>query len=246
MRLTAPDTGALLATLLFSLPAALASDSLTLYLPAKPNPFSLPPSTHATLSSRGVHLSAPLSSSNTFVFRNVTPGSYLADVHCQTDAFHPLRIDVVEAVDAAEQEVVRAWETFRGNDWGNKGEVVPVREGSKGRGFEVRALGGKNYFMERPTFSVFSILKNPMILMALVSLVMLVGMPKLMENMDPEMRAEFEAHQKSSPMNAVMGGQASGENPLGNFDMAAYLAGSNKKEGGNNGGGSAKSQGVRR
>lgn len=30
--------------------------------------------------------------------------------------------------------------------------------------------------------SVFSILKNPMILMALVSLVLLVGMPKLMDS----------------------------------------------------------------
>lgn len=67
--------------------------------------------------------------------------------------------------------------------------------------------------------------------------------------MDPELRAEFESQQKNSPMNAVMNAQASGENPLTNFDMAAYLAGSNKKEGGNsgnNGGGSSKNQGVRR
>ncbi|KAF4974735.1 hypothetical protein FZEAL_8405 [Fusarium zealandicum] len=245
MRLSTTDTGALFAALLTLLPAALASDSLTLYLPAKPNPFTLPPSTHATLSSAGVHVSAPLSSSNTFVFHNVSSGSYLADVHCPTDGFHPLRIDV-----QADENVVQAWETFRGNDWGNKGEVVPVKDGSKGRGFEIRALGGKNYFMERPQFSVLTILKNPMILMALVSLVLLVGMPKLMENMDPEMRAEFEAQQKSSPMNAVMSGQSSGDNPLANFDMAAYLAGSNKKEGGNggstNGGGAAKSQGVSR
>ncbi|KAF4991751.1 hypothetical protein FDECE_13927 [Fusarium decemcellulare] len=248
MRLTTPDAGALFAAFLSFVPSALASDSLTLYLPAKPNPFTLPPSTHATLSSSGVQFSAPLSASNTFVFRNVTPGSYLADVHCPTDAYHPLRIDI-QAADGAEDEIVQAWETFRGNDWGNKGEVVPVREGSKGRGFEVRALGGKNYFMERPQFSVLTILKNPMILMALVSLVLLVGMPKLMDSMDPELRAEFEAQQKNSPMNAVMSGQASGDNPLSNFDMAAYLAGSNKKEGGNggnNGGSAAKSQGVRR
>lgn len=147
MRLTAPETGALLGALLSF---ALASEPLTLYLPAKPNPFTLPPSTHATLSSSGAHYSAPLSSANTFVFRNVTPGSYLADVHAPTDAFHPLRIDVQVVEGAAEHDVVQAWETFRGNDWGNKGEVVPVREGSKGRGFEVRAIGSKSYFMERP------------------------------------------------------------------------------------------------
>ncbi|KAG7437299.1 ER membrane protein complex subunit 7 [Fusarium oxysporum f. sp. raphani] len=199
------ETSAILALL----PLALA-DSLTLYLPSNPNPFSIPANTHATLSSAGVHFSAPLSSANTFVFHNVTPGSYLADVH-----------------------------------W----EVVQVKEGSKGRGFELRAIGGKNYFMERPQFSVFAILKNPMILMALVSLVLMVGMPKLMDSMDPEMRAEFEAQRKNSPLSAAMTGQSSGDNPLTNFDMAAYLAGSKPKEStpANNGGnGNTKNQGVRR
>ncbi|RBR05754.1 hypothetical protein FVER53590_09491 [Fusarium verticillioides] len=237
------ETSALLALL----PLTLA-DSLTLYLPSNPNPFSIPANTHATLSSAGVHFSAPLSSANTFVFHNVTPGSYLADVHCPTDAFHPLRIDVQLAEDG-EEGIVRAWETYRGNDWGNKGEVVQVKEGSKGRGFELRAIGGKNYFMERPQFSVFAILKNPMILMALVSLVLMVGMPKLMDSMDPEMRAEFEAQRKSSPLSAAMTGQSTGDNPLTNFDMAAYLAGSKPKEStpaSSGGNGNTKNQGVRR
>ncbi|RGP62830.1 er membrane complex subunit [Fusarium longipes] len=248
MRFTVFNTNALFAALL-ALPAALASDSLTLYLPAKPNPFTLPASTHATLSSAGVHISAPLSSANTFVFHNVTPGSYLADVHCPTDAFHPLRIDV-QLEESGDEGIVRAWETFRGNDWNNKGEVVSVKEGSKGRGFEIRAIGGKNYFMERPQFSVFSILKNPMILMAVVSLVLMVGMPKLMDSMDPEMRAEFEEQRKNSALSGVMSGQASSDNPLTNFDMAAYLAGSKPKDSGSsaavNNGGNAKNQGVRR
>lgn len=62
---------------------------------------------------------------------------------------------------------------------------------------------------------------------------------------DPELRAEFEEHQKKSPVNAMMSGQGGGENPLGNFDMAAFLAGSNKKDGGN-AASSTKNQGVRR
>ncbi|KAH7153052.1 hypothetical protein EDB81DRAFT_790371 [Dactylonectria macrodidyma] len=243
MRVVAAPTDALLGLLaLFLLPAAASAASLTLYLPAKPNPFSLPSTTHATLSTLGSQYSAPLTASNSFVFHNVTPGSYLADVHCQTDAYHPLRIDVADTG-------VQAWETFRGNDWANKGEAVPAREGSGGRGVEVRALGGKSYFMERPTFSVFTILKNPMILMGLVSMGIFIGMPYLMENMDPELRAEFENHQKQSPMNAVMsGGQGGGDNPLGNFDMAAYLAGSGKKDSGSGSGSgsSGKGQGGKR
>jgi hypothetical protein len=98
--------------------------------------------------------------------------------------------------------------------------------------------------------SVFSILKNPMILMAVVSLGLMVGMPKLMDSMDPEMRAEFEEQRKNSALSGVMSGQASSDNPLTNFDMAAYLAGSKPKEGGSpvasNNGGNVKNQGVRR
>jgi hypothetical protein len=113
-----------------------------------------------------------------------------------------------------------------------------------------------------------------MILMGLASMVMFVGMPKLMDNstslshssrirkailtpvlVDPEMKAEFEARQAQGPLASLMGGGGGGggggnaqdANPLGNFDMASYLAGSGKKEGGNGGNGaSSKSQGVRR
>jgi ER membrane protein complex subunit 7 len=45
------------------------------------------------------------------------------------------------------------------------------------------------------------------------------------------MRAEFEERQKNNPMNSILGGGAqSGQGPIGNFDMAAFLAGSSKKE----------------
>lgn len=141
--------------LLALLPLALATPqtSITLSLPPSaslPNPFSLPPSTRASLSSLGVLLTAPLSTQNTFVFRNVTPGSYLADIACATHAFAPLRVDV----DLLGGEggvgggvTVKAWETYRGNEWGNRGEgVVPAGEAGW---LEVRVLGGKGYFSER-------------------------------------------------------------------------------------------------
>lgn len=72
------------------------------------------------------------------------------------------------------------------------------------------------------------------------------------------MRAEFEARQKAGPMASLLGA-ASGagaasqqDSPIGNFDMAAYLAGSKESSsgGGGNGGsgngGAPKNQGVRR
>jgi ER membrane protein complex subunit 7 len=57
------------------------------------------------------------------------------------------------------------------------------------------------------------------------------------------MRAEFEERQKSSSTNALMPG-AQQANPLGNFDAAAWLAGSGKKSEG--GGDRAVEKGVKR
>ncbi|KAL7951002.1 hypothetical protein V8C42DRAFT_308225 [Trichoderma barbatum] len=207
--------------------AALSAAQLTITvsLPSKPNPFLLPPSTHATLSSLRKHLNAPLTTVNTFNFHNVSADSYLLDVHCATDVFHPLRVDV------GEDGEVKAWETYRGNEWANKGEEVQVKSEGGSRAFGVKAAGTKIFFVDRPAFSVFSILKNPMILMGLVTMGIVFGMPYLMDNMDPELRAEFEERQKESPMNNIMANAQGGQNPLGNFDMAAYLAGSGKKEG---------------
>jgi O-acetylhomoserine/O-acetylserine sulfhydrylase len=127
--------------------------------PALPNPHLLPAATHATLTTAGRALSAPLSTANTFVFRDVAPGSYLVDVHCATHGFVPYRLDVTFPRLTGEEKgdkaggglEVSAWETFRGNDWGNKGEGVPVGVAVGGGEVEVevRVRGGKGYFMER-------------------------------------------------------------------------------------------------
>ena len=69
------------------------------------------------------------------------------------------------------------------------------------------------------------------------------------------MKAEFEQRQKEGPMAMLSGGGGGGgsggsqPNPLGDFDMAAYLAGSGKKDkngGGGGGSGGSKNQGVKR
>ncbi|KAI1353306.1 hypothetical protein F5Y01DRAFT_277563 [Xylaria sp. FL0043] len=222
-----PKTAALAVyalSLLFS-PASAAT--ITLSIPASPqipNPAALPPSTHASLTALGAAFQAPLTTANTFIFRNVTPGSYLCDVHCATHGFAPLRVDVLSATAGEDGEVgqLRVWETFRGNDWENKGEEIKAADGAA---FPVKVLGSKVYYTERGSFSIFSILKNPMILMGLVSLAIFIGMPKLMENMDPEMRAEFEEQSKKNPMNSLISGPQPGSNPMGNFDVAGFLAG---------------------
>lgn len=110
-----------------------------------------------------------------------------------------------------------------------------------------------------------------MILLGLISMAIFIGMPYLVENstfspprsstpvgspeanselfpVDPEMRAEFEERQKSNPMNSLLSGaQPGGQGPMGDFDMAAFLAGSNKKEASGSGGSSTpREKGGRR
>ncbi|KAH3955553.1 hypothetical protein HBH53_003900 [Parastagonospora nodorum] len=188
------------------------------------NPSTLPSTTHATLQSSGEPLDAYLTPSNTFNFANVSEGSYLATVHCRDYIFEPLRIDVSleEAVEGSgeKKEVVKAWQTFLGNEWDNKGESRG--EGGNGLVIEARVVGTKFYYQERGGFSPLSFLKNPMILMAVVSMGLMFGMPKLMENMDPEMKQEFEEMQK----NGVLGsGTTNTAQQLQNFDLASWMAG---------------------
>lgn len=134
------------ATVLATLQTVLALD-ITLHLPHKPNPNSLPATTHATLSSLHTYHSAPLSTANTFIFHNVSAESYLLDIHCATDVFQPIRVDVGA-------DWIQAWETFRGGDWGNKGEVLTVDENKNG--IVARAIGGKSYYSERPACECFN------------------------------------------------------------------------------------------
>lgn len=108
------------------------------------NPSILPPSTHATLFAAGVHLSAPLSRKNTFTFRNLSTNSYLLTIHSRDYDFVPLRVDVsaplvpgtdekgaaIQETARDGQELVEVWQTFRGNEWDNKGELRGRGEGT--------------------------------------------------------------------------------------------------------------------
>lgn len=119
--------------------------------------------------------------------------------------FAPLRVDLHEG----EVKEVEVWGTFRGNEWANKGEASSIKklreEGVDIWAFELKVGPQKEYFLERPgcespsldrwkggsimrnllilqKVSPFSLLKNPMILIAGVSMLIVFGMPYLMDN----------------------------------------------------------------
>ncbi|KAL5355450.1 hypothetical protein BJX96DRAFT_170684 [Aspergillus floccosus] len=213
-----------------------AASALTITIPPStllPNPNALPAGTHATLTSLpGTQdglvshpITAPLTRSATFVFPRLPTSqaeSYLLDIRSKEFVFAPYRVDV-----AADGSVIGVWETFRGNPWDNRGveKFAAFPGGEKGDvSVEAKVVARRGFYEQRSKFSPLSLFKNPMILLALVALGFTFGMPKLMENMDPEMRAEFEAHSRASPITgATRGAVAGGGAP--NFDLAGWMAG---------------------
>ncbi|KAJ5222764.1 uncharacterized protein N7469_009004 [Penicillium citrinum] len=214
--------------LIFTLLVNLAAASLTINIP----PINTPPESEPSLTR-----------SSTLVFRNIPSGhpeSYLLDIRSSEYVFAPYRVDV-----AADGSILGVWETFRGNPWDNRGAEKYVVDVANKRTVnvivEAKVLGRKNFYEERAKFSPLSLVKNPMILLAIVALVFTLGMPKLMENstyfaysdfspifflqvliksVDPEMRAEFEQQQRASPISGAGSAMAGG-----GFDLAGWMAG---------------------
>jgi hypothetical protein len=170
-------------------------------------------------------------------FSNITTvGSHLLDIYSRDYVFAPYRIDIAPpSSETSGPVIIGAWETYRGTKWDDRG-VPLVPAPTERLEMSAKVLAAKNFYEERQGFNPMSLLKNPMILMGVVALAFTFGMPKLMENMDPEMRAEYEEMQKTSPvagLTRAMGGAASGGSagPAESFDLAGYLAGSSKSSG---------------
>ena len=204
-----------------------------------PNVNNLPPSTHATItSSDGTVLKAQLKQDNTIVFPDIsTLGSHLLSIHSRDYTFASYRIDTTPHL--PDVQIALAAQLFPGTQWSDTGSnLIPQQpDATSSSGSSVRTqssltlstrvLAQKQFYEERQGFSPLSLLKNPMIIMAVVALGFTFGMPKLMENMDPEMKAEYEEMQKKGPT-AALGRAMTGQAPAGQgsgFDLAGYLAG---------------------
>lgn len=238
-------------SLLYLLSTAVSAATVVLKLQPTnllPNPNTLPPSTHATITTPDGHiLQSSLRKDNTIVFNDISSvGSHLLKIYSKDYTFASYRLDTTvspasaAAPAASEQSssvvISLAAQTFPGTQWSDTGlSLLPQQsspESTTSRSvstltFTPKVLAAKSFYEARPAFSPVSLLKNPMLLLGIVALAFTFGMPKLMENMDPDMRAEYEEMQKKGPTAAIGramqgGGAGSGSD---NFDLAGYLAG---------------------
>lgn len=147
-----------LSTIIAATCAAAVAEAAHIQITTKPSALvpspstQIPHSTSAYLTKSGQTYAAPLSADGSFDFRNVSAGSYLVDIVSSEYLFAPLRLDILET---AAGEEVKAWGTWRGNEWSNNGEVYevksigeqPGREGVKN--IEVAVAAKKEVFIER-------------------------------------------------------------------------------------------------
>ncbi|KAL8894404.1 MAG: hypothetical protein Q9207_008507, partial [Kuettlingeria erythrocarpa] len=150
------------------------------------------------LVTHGHLVTAPLTRANNFVFRNLTrPGDYNLDIYCRDFDFEPGVVvvpqkegDAVEVYRRNRKTSARGARIFPGD-----GGAVEVKLGRRREYYEKR--GGCMVFPRlgysslweikggadvRGPVELVSMLKSPMILMALAGLVLVFGMPYLLEN----------------------------------------------------------------
>ncbi|KAI0651776.1 hypothetical protein C8Q79DRAFT_57498 [Trametes meyenii] len=121
-----------------------------------------------------------------FVIPDVPAGTYVLSVLAHDHQFDQLRIDVFEADTLPE---VRPY--FPGTP------LSPAAAGTLPYPPVLGAKGRHDYFVPREAFNVLAMFKNPMMMMMLGAGVLVLLMPTMMKNMDPEVMEDFkERHAK--------------------------------------------------
>ncbi|KAL7537515.1 hypothetical protein ACHAXR_009802 [Thalassiosira sp. AJA248-18] len=142
-----------------------------------PDPNTSLNSTRITLNDGSKH-STYTQHDGSFVFYRVPPGVHLLDVQSREHHFSQVKIQLLEEA----MDVPKCIEYVYP---GAPKQAIP-------HPLELTAHASYEYYEPRQGFSIFSILKNPMLLMMIVSVGGMVMMPKMMEGLDPEQKEQMQ------------------------------------------------------
>jgi hypothetical protein len=135
-----------------------------------------------------------------FVIYDVPPGIHQLDIHSTNYHFAQVKIQLLE--DSMEQPKCLEYAYPGSTKQVTKYPLV------------LYPYATYQYFEAKKGFNLFSMLKNPMVLMMLFSVVLMVAMPRMMEGLDPEekakMREQMQAQQDPTKMMSEMWGQITG------------------------------------
>ncbi|KAJ7786008.1 hypothetical protein B0H16DRAFT_1670275 [Mycena metata] len=128
-----------------------------------------------------------------FSIPNVPVGTYILSVVSHDHVFDQLRIDVLDSTFEARPYSV-------GTPLNPASSIILPT-------ISLPARAKHSYFMPVDSFNLLGMFQNPMMLMLLFGGVMVVSMPYLMKNLDPETMKEFREQQaKMSQMQSAVAG----------------------------------------
>jgi len=117
-----------------------------------------------------------------FTIKDIQPGIYLIDVHSTVHHFSQVKCQFKPDAPAQDKPVFSCLEY--------------VYHGAPKRAMDnllvLTAMATYDYFEVRKGFSVFSMVKNPMVILMLVTVALMYFMPKMMEDLEPEEREKMK------------------------------------------------------
>mmetsp|Transcript_4386 Transcript_4386/g.12355 ORF Transcript_4386/g.12355 Transcript_4386/m.12355 type:complete len:249 (-) Transcript_4386:43-789(-) len=123
-----------------------------------------------------------------FVFHRVGPGVHALNVHSHEHHFPTVKIQLKAENDMEPKCIEYAY--------AGAAKVVVSYP------LELTALAAYQYFEPKPRFNPLRLLKNPMVLMMVVSVGLMAFMPKMMEGMDDEQKEQMR--QQMATQNQMM------------------------------------------
>lgn len=142
-----------------------------------PDPSAALNATRVTLNDGATH-GTYTQPDGSFVFHRVPPGVHLLDVQSREHHFSQVKVRLL----ADAMDVPTCIEYVYP---GAPKQAIP-------HPLDLTAHASYEYYEPRPGFSPFSMLKNPMVMMMLLSVGGMLLVPRMMESMDPEEREQMQ------------------------------------------------------
>ena len=146
----------------------------------------------------------------TFVIYHVLPGIHQLDVHSPTHHFGQIKCQLLEETMMTTDNDDDVIEPPKCLEYAYPGAM---KQSTK-YPLVLTAYATYVYFEPRQGFSIWALVKNPMVLMMLFSVFMMFVMPKMMENLDPEekakMKQQMQNQQDPTKMLSQMWGELTG------------------------------------
>jgi hypothetical protein len=148
-----------------------------------------------------------------FSFHNIPPGIHVLDVFSATYHFSQIKIQLIPENNMKPNCIEYVYPGAT---------KYPIAHP-----LPLTAHATYTFFEQRPTFSPFRILRNPMVLMMIVSVGFMMFMPSMMSGLDPEqkeqMKKQMEMQSDPTKMLSQMWGELSGK-PAGEEKKAIKRA----------------------